>query len=96
MYFLFSSTRSLGFMLVYRVVEEFELAGPGAVQHAQDAQQGGFAGSRWTHDGDELAFLNLPLDAAQHVGAAVSPFVKLVQVRQFNHVYFHFTGYGQE
>ena len=33
MYFLFSSTRSFGFIRCTMVAEELELAGPGAVQH---------------------------------------------------------------
>jgi hypothetical protein len=51
---------------VHWLLEEKIFAGPGPVEHSQDAQQRGFAGTRWTHDGNELARLNIKRDAAKH------------------------------
>src|ERR1700722_6338689 len=86
----------LGLHLVNGVVEEVKLAGPGAIQHAENAEQRGFAGAGGAHNGYKLAVLDLQLDTAQHVRPAIARFVKLVQVRQSNHVCFYFTEYGQE
>ena len=52
--------------LVHWLLEEKIFAGPRPVEHPQDAQQRGFAGTRWTHDGNELARLNIKRDAAKH------------------------------
>src|SRR5690348_13874827 len=38
---------------------------PTVVEKRQDAEQRGFARARRTHDGDELAFLDFQVDAAQ-------------------------------
>ncbi len=51
--------------LVDGVVQQIVFAGPGAVVHAEQVQECGFARARGSHDGNELAFLDLGVDAAQ-------------------------------
>ena len=65
-----------------RLVHEVVLAGPRAVVHAEDVQQRRLAGARRPHDRDELAFLDVDVDAAQHVGAADAVRVRLLDVAQ--------------
>ena len=43
------------------------VAGGRAVQAGQQTQQRAFAAARWSHDGDELAVLDLEIDSAQNV-----------------------------
>ena len=82
MYCLCSFARSFARQLVHRLIEEVVLAGPGAVVHADDVQQRRFAGARRAHDRDELAFLDVEVDAAQHVAAAGAVRVGLLDVAQ--------------
>src|SRR5690606_26662994 len=61
------------FLLVQgRDVDPVALVGTagGRVQAADQVHQGGLAGARWPHDGDELAALDTQVDAAQrrHLG----------------------------
>jgi hypothetical protein len=41
--------------------------------HAEEMKKGGLPRAGWAHDGDELAFFDFQVDAAQHVrfGGAV-------------------------
>ena len=55
--------------LVHRLIEEVVLAGPGAVVHADDVEQRRLAGARRPHDRDELALLDVDVDAPQHVAS---------------------------
>src|SRR5262249_20656398 len=48
-----------------------EVAGVGAVHHAEQVEQGGLAGAGGAEDGDELAGRDLEVDAAQDGDAAV-------------------------
>ena len=75
----------LGFHAVHRVAGEFELAGPRAVEHAENAQQRRLARARGAHDGDELTFPNFHVDAPEHVAAAVAAFIKLFDVAKCDH-----------
>ena len=79
---LCSFARSFGAEPVDRLVEEVVLAGPRAVVHADDVQQRRLAGARRPHDRDELAFLDVDVDAAQHVAAARAVRVGLLDVAQ--------------
>ena len=62
------------------MAEEVILTFPGAVEHADDGHQGRFAGARRAHYGDEFAFANFGVDAAQDPGSAGADFVKLFDV----------------
>ena len=55
---------------VDRLIHEVVLAGPGRVVHAENVQERRLAGARRPHDRDELAILDVEIDAAQHVGAS--------------------------
>src|SRR5690242_6394476 len=50
---------------VHWMADEVELAGPGAIEHAQDGEQRRLAGARRAHDRDELTRLNVERDAAK-------------------------------
>ena len=52
--------------LVDGVLDQVILTGPGAVVHAEQVEQRGFARAGRSHDGDELAFLDFRVDAAQY------------------------------
>ena len=67
---------------VHRLVDEVVLAGPRAVVHAEDVEQRRLAGARRPHDRDELALLDVEVDAAQDVGAADAVRVRLLDVAQ--------------
>jgi hypothetical protein len=47
------------------LVREPVFTAGGAVEHAHDVQQRGFATARWPHDGDEFAPCNLQIETAQ-------------------------------
>ena len=85
----------LGLHLVNGMIQKIELAGPRAVQHADDAEQRRFAGARGTHDSDKLAFLDVHFDAPQDVGAAVARFVEFVQIRGSDHVILFYLTNGE-
>src|SRR5262245_4542639 len=51
--------------LMNGTVEKIEFAGPGAVEHTQDAQQRRFSRAGRTHDGNEFALLDLRINAAE-------------------------------
>src|SRR5262249_41682116 len=67
------------------ILDEIKLARPTVVQHANDAQKGGFAGSGRTHDGYKFTLTNLKVDAAQDVGHAGAGFEGLLDVIQCDH-----------
>src|SRR3954452_24973095 len=71
---------------VHLEIQELELAGPGAIQHPEDAQQGRLPRAGRPHDRDELAFLDLQVDAAQHVTPAIAAFIELLEVPKCNHL----------
>ena len=75
----------LGLHLVHRMVQKIELAGPGAVEHADDAQQRGFAGAGGAHDGYELAFLDLEVDPAQDERLGRAVFEVFLDVAETDH-----------
>ena len=61
-------------------------AGPGAIVHADQMQQRGFARAGGSHDGDELAFLDIDVDAAQHEGLGGAVLEVFFDVTQLDHV----------
>ena len=69
---------------VHRVIGEVIFAFPRAVQHADDAHERGFAGAGGPHDGDEIAFANFEVDAAEHPGLPCSGFVKFFYINQLD------------
>jgi len=71
--------------LVDGMVHQIVLAGPITVVHAEEMQQRGFAGSRRPHDGDELAFFDVQVDAAQDVSLGGAVFEVLFNVTKLNH-----------
>jgi len=75
----------LGFERVDRLVEEVVLAAPGGVQHAQNGQQGRLAGPGGSHDGDEVALVDLEVDAAEHEGLGDPALEVLLDVAQTDH-----------
>ena len=58
---------------------------PGAIEHADDAHQRGFARAGRPHDGDEIAFADFEVDAAEHPRLARARFVEFFDVNQFDH-----------
>src|SRR5439155_15643702 len=78
--FLVDLDTLLGVQFVNWLLGKVELTGPGAVQHAQDAEQRGFAGSRRAHDGDELSFFDVQRDAAQDERLSIAGFVVFFDV----------------
>ena len=70
---------------VDRLIEEVKLAGPGAVVHSDKMQQGGLTRARRPHDGDELALLDIDVDASQDEGFADTMGVELLDVAELDH-----------
>ena len=69
-----------------RVIEKV-LTGPAVIVHAEDMQQGRFAGSRRTHYGDEIAFGYVEIDVAQDVKRLPMPqWITAFEVAKANHV----------
>src|SRR5579864_9368661 len=71
--------------IVDRLIHEVILAGPGAVVHPDEMQQGGFARARGSHDRDELALLDIHIDAAQDERLAHAVVVELLDVSKLDH-----------
>ena len=65
-----------------RLVEEVIFARPRAVVHADDVQQRGLARPGRPHDRDELTFLDVHVDAPEHVAAAGAVCVRFFDVPQ--------------
>jgi len=68
--------------------EEVELSGPCSVEHADDAQESGLSGARRPHDGDELALVDIEVDAAEKeefVRARFDCFFEITQLNQWFH-----------
>ena len=57
----------LGAEFVDVVLEEIVFAGPSAIKHAENAEQGGLPCPGGSHDGDELAGLDIESDAAKDI-----------------------------
>src|SRR5690242_595402 len=68
-----------------RLVEEPVLTGPGGIEHAEDAQQGRFAGARGPHDGDELTGPHLEVDLAEDVGPGRAGRERLFDIMEADH-----------
>ena len=58
----------------------------GAVEGAGDVQEGGFARAAGAHDGDELAFGDFEIDAAEDLNAVGAHLVGFADVDQANEV----------
>src|SRR5579872_6290647 len=75
----------LAIELVHDMVEEVELARPGVIQHAKNAEQRGLPRPRRPHDGDEFARLDVHIDAAQYISHARPGLVSAFHISQLNH-----------
>src|SRR5579871_3792774 len=71
--------------LVDGVIKEIVFAGPGAVVHADQVQQSGFAGAGGSHDGDELAFLDVDIHSTQDKGLGGAVLEVLFDIAKRNH-----------
>ena len=71
--------------LVHRRLAEPVLAQPAVVEQREHVQQRRLPCSRWSHDGDEFAFVDGEPDAAQHPGFGVAGLVTAFYVFQFDH-----------
>src|SRR5215469_2963837 len=63
---------------------EVEFAGPGAIEHSDDAEQRGFSCAGRAHDGDKFARLNIQIDAAQKKEAVRPRLHGFFKVSQLN------------
>src|SRR5450755_2544476 len=59
-------------------------AGPRAVEHAKNAEQGRFPGAAGPHESDEFAGLNIQRHAAQNKEFAAAGFVRFLKIFQLN------------
>jgi hypothetical protein len=75
----------LGLQRLDFVLEQAILARPRVVQHAEDRKQRRLAGARRAHDRNEVAPLDLQVDAPQHEGLARLRFVDLLDVLELDH-----------
>ena len=79
----------LGVEFVNGLIEEQIFAGPGAVEHAEDAEEGGLPCPGGTHEGNELAGLDLKGDAAKDIEflrAGLEGFFDVLQLDERLHV----------
>src|SRR5439155_896051 len=76
-----------GRQLVHGLAQEVELTGPGVVEHAEDAEQGGLPRPRRPHDGDELALPDREVDPAEHVAPRGAGLVRALDVAQLDHAW---------
>jgi hypothetical protein len=63
-------------------------AGPGAIEHSENTEQGGFAGAAGAHDGDEFAGSDVQGDAAEDeefAAAGIVGFFEMVETDQRFH-----------
>ena len=68
-----------------RVTRQHVAAAVIAVENAEDVQQRGFAGAGRAHDGHQLAFADVQVDALEHVQGLLAGAVILVDVVQLDH-----------
>src|SRR5262245_23429263 len=66
-------------------VQEAVLARPGAVEHAENAEQCRLPGARGAHDGDEFPSLDVDRDAAQDVELPRLALVALLEIVELDH-----------
>src|SRR5205085_8056662 len=71
--------------LVYGFFQQEVVAAPAIVEQADDAQQRGFPGPRWPHDGDKFTFFYLQTDAAKQPDGACRTLDGLFNIRELNH-----------
>src|SRR6185437_5293749 len=71
--------------LVDLLVEQLVFAGPLAVEHAEDREQGRLARPRRPHDGDELTTMDVHGDLAEHKTLASGHGVALLDVPELDH-----------
>ena len=90
--FLVELGAPFGVELVNGIFEQVILAAPRGVEHPQNTQQSGFARAGGAHDGDELAFLNVHIDAAQDEILRRADGVPLLEVGEFDHCNFKSSG----
>ena len=67
------------------MIEEIILAGPRAVMHSDQVEQRRFACAGRSHDGNELSFLNVHVDAAKHERLGWTMFEVLLDIAQIDH-----------
>ena len=70
---------------MHRLFAEPVFAGPLVVEQGEHIQQRGLSRARRTHDGDELAFLDGEINAAQYPGLSRSGFVTAFDVFELDH-----------
>src|SRR3989454_9297976 len=89
--FLVQLVALLSLELVHRLVEEMVFTAPGAIEHPQNGQQGGFSGARGPHDGDEFSGGHVQGDPAQHVEFPAAHLVEFLKAAQLDHCsrWFH-------
>ena len=80
----FGSARFLE--LGYRHARQMICAGVKAVQYPHDIEQRGLARAGRTHNGDQFAFLNMQIDAFEHMQRASAVGVGLVQIFYNEHL----------
>ena len=82
MYFLLSSTRSLGFMRCTEWPKNSNSPVHAPSSMPRMLSKRGFARARRSHDGDEFALADIHIDAAQHIRTAVAALVEFFQVAE--------------
>src|SRR5256714_15138227 len=74
----------LQIQFAYGLLEKVVLAGPGAVEHTEDAEQSRLAGTGRPHEGDELARENVQGNAAEDKKFAAAGFKGLLEIAHLN------------
>src|SRR5437588_385629 len=72
----------LAVQLVHGLLQQKVFARPSVIQQANNAQQRGFSGARWPHDGDKFAFPYFQVDTAKQpdgTGRALNSFFYVVE-----------------
>src|SRR5438270_9114822 len=72
---------------VDRLIEKIVFAAPGAVQHADDAEQRRLSRAGRPHERDEFALLNIDINSAQHEKFAAARLEGLLEI---THLYQRF------
>jgi hypothetical protein len=71
--------------LVHGLAVEVILAAPRTVVEPEDVEQGGLARAGWSHDGHELALVDLKVDVAQGVEDTALERVDFFKMGEFDH-----------
>src|SRR5207302_10826682 len=71
--------------LVDRLAAKVEFAPPGRMQHAQDGKQRRLARARRSHDGEEIAWRDVEVDAAEQEELSRALLDRLLHVTELDH-----------